>query len=147
MVALLSQFPTPTGSRLELYPSFKYRFVHLLERVNNAQSFVRVQSFQSVLRLDRDIRVYQKTIPPALHVASDRDSVPDGDDSEGRSFYVQKQSAKELINIALLVLHRSWFARALRDHPEEPLNSKWSQSYVAVLEASKSIIDALEAIS
>jgi hypothetical protein len=35
---------------------------------------------------------------------------------------------------ALLFLHRGWFARALRDHPDEPLRSKSSQSYVAELE-------------
>ena len=111
------------------------------------QNYVKVQSFESVLKLDREIRLFQKTLPPELHAKNDRSDVPTEDDPDGRSFYVQKQSAKELTNISILFLHRSWFARALKDHPEEPLNSKWSQSYVAVLEASRAIIEVLEAIS
>ena len=45
--------------------------------------------------------------------------------------------------LSLLFTHRGCFARALRDHPDEPLKSKFSQSYVAELEASKVLISIL----
>ncbi|KAL7418056.1 fungal-specific transcription factor domain-containing protein [Mrakia frigida] len=141
-----TKFPTPTGQRLNHYPQAKYRLLRLLEVVNNHQSLVRVRSFESVLKLDREIRLFEKTLPSELHLASDRSDQPDEEDAEARSFHVQKLAIKTLVNMSLMYLHRSWFARALKDHPEEPLTSRWAQSYVAVLEASKTLVDVLSSV-
>lgn len=46
---------------------------------------------------------------------------------------------------SLLFLHRGWFARALRDYPDEPLRSKSSQSYVAELEYVSAVFQQIPA--
>ncbi|CDZ98883.1 Zn(2)-C6 fungal-type DNA-binding domain [Phaffia rhodozyma] len=102
-------------------------------------------TYDIVLAIDRDIRIFERTqLPAELHCGEDSCVLPtDGEGWSDKKRILQRHSMLLIINECLLFLHRGWFARALRDFPDEPLKAKWNQSYVAELESCKACISVV----
>ncbi|KZP26820.1 hypothetical protein FIBSPDRAFT_819101 [Athelia psychrophila] len=88
-------------------------------------------SYKTILELDRKVR--EMTLPPTLKA---------GTDGEGfrLSTYVQSSTLLLFRTQTMLYLHKSFFAQALIDHPENPLLSRYAPSYLAVSACASTII-------
>ncbi|KZP10249.1 hypothetical protein FIBSPDRAFT_838684 [Athelia psychrophila] len=92
-------------------------------------------SYQTILALDRKVR--EKILPPGFHVLRPRDELITNVSS---SAYLQAGLLSQLRTVTMLYLHRSFFAQALLDHPNNPLLSRYAPSFLAASSCASSII-------
>lgn len=88
-------------------------------------------SYKTILELDRKVR--EKILPPGFSVLkSKEDASP--------SAYLQAGILSQVRTVTMLYLHRSFFAQALLDHPENPLLSRYAPSFLAASSCASTII-------
>ncbi|KAK8864564.1 hypothetical protein IAR55_001814 [Kwoniella newhampshirensis] len=105
----------------------KHRLTRIWARINELQTGVEPIKYSEILSLDGKLKELQDGLPVELQKGA-----------EGSTRDVlQGIAIRLLIAEGLLCLHRGHFARALRECPEEPLNSKCRYSYLSVLETSR----------
>jgi hypothetical protein len=88
-------------------------------------------SYQTILELDRKVR--EKVLPPHL-------DDPDFDDISSPIKFMWRHVFHTLRSICLTYIHRSFFARALLDHPKNPLLSPYAPSFLSAYRCSSVII-------
>jgi hypothetical protein len=120
----------------------------------------RTPTYATILQLDRKLRAYQ--VPPALQIAGfgGTSSEPNiGSYPESISLMLQRHivlAIREMsqcpfpwflwLNLPknfitdLLYMHRGFFARALNDHPKDPLGSPYGTSVIAAYRSAGSLI-------
>ncbi|ODN95665.1 hypothetical protein I350_08382 [Cryptococcus amylolentus CBS 6273] len=101
-----------------------YRVSLIFARINSLFSEVKSVSFDLVLALDKATRSLESKLPPELVSGSNLPA---------------HQATRRIVFV-----HRSYFARVLRECQAEPLTSPYSFSYVAELESSRIMIDILK---
>lgn len=88
-------------------------------------------SYKTVLDLDRKIR--EKIVPSGFDgIKAKTDTSP--------SAYLQAGILTQFRTITMLHLHRSFFAQALLDYPENPLRSRYAPSFLAASSCASTII-------
>jgi hypothetical protein len=113
-------------------------------------------TYATVLQLDRKIRAFP--VPPLLQVAGFGNSEPrPGGFPEtitltlqrhlvlairelSASFHVHQSPLVDFTSVDLLYLHRSFFARAVSDHPKDPLGSSYGTSVIAAYRSAGSLV-------
>ncbi|WVQ83332.1 hypothetical protein IAT38_005471 [Cryptococcus sp. DSM 104549] len=120
----------------------KYRLATILAKVNDLQMQVTPSSYQKVFEVDKMLREYESGLPPELNHDFTQIVVSSPDLLSSRDSY-QRLILKLLIQEGFLFLHRNHFARALRDHLAEPLNSPFRFSFVSQLESSRVVLGIL----
>jgi hypothetical protein len=90
-------------------------------------------SYEAILELDRKVR--EKTLPPSLNVFLTKD-----DDYVSPSTYMRGCVLSLYRSIAMLYIHRSFFAQAVLDHPFNPLRSPYAPSFLAAYRCASVII-------
>ncbi|WVQ83728.1 hypothetical protein IAT38_005872 [Cryptococcus sp. DSM 104549] len=126
------------GNLSEIFYHFKYRISLIFARVNTLFSNVKSPTFKQVMQVDKAVRQLESELP--------RELLPETQLSPAQATHrilFQRLILRLYINEALIFAHRSHFARALRDSRNEPLQSAYSFSYVAELEASRVMISVL----
>ena len=108
-------------------------------------------TYETILELDRKVR--EKTLPPALNLY--RSSSTDGyttptSYARGRMlFHFRTTSALSNLEVdffhlpcvlAMLYIHRSFFAQAMLDFPSNPLRSPFAPSFLAAYRCASAII-------
>ncbi|KAF7355229.1 Zn(2)-C6 fungal-type domain-containing protein [Mycena sanguinolenta] len=137
------EFPTPEDQTLDEngnprigYYEWKYTFGRdvfsvITERTLTAES----PTYETVLELDRLVRA--KTLPAYLNVFLGRE-----DENCTPSVYMRGCLLGQYRSIALLYIHRTFFARAMLDHPVNPLRSPYAPSFLAAYRCASGMIKA-----
>ncbi|KAJ6515991.1 hypothetical protein C8R45DRAFT_958312 [Mycena sanguinolenta] len=137
------EFPAPEDQTMDEngnprigYYEWKYTFTRdvfsvITERTLTAES----PTYETVLELDRLVRA--KTLPAYLNVFLGRE-----DENCTPSVYMRGCLLGQYRSIALLYIHRTFFARAMLDHPVNPLRSPYAPSFLAAYRCASGMIKA-----
>lgn len=140
--------------------AWKHRFTSECMSVVQDQAFgAKTPTYATVLQLDRKLRAFP--VPPNLQVAGFGNSSPSESRHQEsvtltlqrhivlalremskscRILYTANESLLTPIQSDLLYLHRSFFARALTDHPKDPLGSPFGTSVIAAYRSAGSLV-------
>ncbi|KAJ7179896.1 fungal-specific transcription factor domain-containing protein [Mycena crocata] len=116
------------------YYEWKYNFTRdvfsiITERTLTAES----PTYETILELDRLVRA--KTLPPYLNVFLGRE-----DANCTPLTYMRGCLLGQFRSIALLYIHRTFFAQAMLDHPVNPLRSPYAPSFLAAYRCASAIV-------
>ncbi|EPQ56096.1 hypothetical protein GLOTRDRAFT_39622, partial [Gloeophyllum trabeum ATCC 11539] len=98
-------------------------------------------SYTTVMELDRKVRDF-----PMPQYATPMPSYDVRDPETGRLALAESMQRFCMGNIretALLYIHRSFFAQAVIEHPEDPLKSRYATSFVSAYNASSVILNTI----
>ncbi|RDB22452.1 putative transcriptional regulatory protein C1F7.11c [Hypsizygus marmoreus] len=122
------------GNILKGYHQWKYEFTKdIFSTVTELTLTAEVPKYQTVLELDRKVR--EKALPPHLNVflsPEDEHCTP--------SVYMRGCLLSQYRTVALLYIHRSFFAQAMLDHPVNPLRSPYAPSFLAAYRCASGVI-------
>ncbi|CAE7233173.1 unnamed protein product [Rhizoctonia solani] len=116
------------------YQRVKFVFARLLLEILDGAFSATAPSYEKVLKLHRRLREFEW--PPHLHVPGFL-----GNKYKETVLYVDNSLQLErhttfcVPETILMHLHRSFFARAINESPEDPLKSRYADSVVAIHEA------------
>lgn len=116
--------------------NWKYRFNRdFSESLIQLTLSAKPPEYKAVLDFDRKVR--EAPMPQALNafLAKDHDYV-----HTGLGLYMKGGFLTMVRSVAMLYIHRNFFARALLDHPANPLNSPYATSFLAAARCASSII-------
>ncbi|KAI0321021.1 fungal-specific transcription factor domain-containing protein [Amylostereum chailletii] len=126
----------------ETFNAWKHRFSSECMAVVHDQAFgAKTPTYATILQLDRKLRAI--TVPPALQIAGFGNSSTDGRAGtypESVPLILQRHIVLAIREMNLLYMHRSFFARALGDHPKDPLGSPYGSSVIAAYRSAGSLI-------
>ncbi|KAJ7744540.1 fungal-specific transcription factor domain-containing protein [Mycena maculata] len=137
------EFPAPENQTLDengnpqvSFWAWKYTFTRdvfsiITERTLTAES----PTYETVLELDRLVRA--KTLPSHLNVFLGRE-----DENCTPSVYMRGCLLGQFRSVALLYIHRTFFAQAMLDHPVNPLRSPYAPSFLAAYRCASGMIKA-----
>ncbi|KZS94500.1 hypothetical protein SISNIDRAFT_453426 [Sistotremastrum niveocremeum HHB9708] len=131
--------PVKDGEHLEMsFPAWKHRFVRdCLTVMHDECTGKKRQSYETIKKLDQLIKNYR--VPPSLRTPGfDVGALS----SEGASIALtfQRHVLAGIRDSLRMYLHRGFLARAVQDHPEDPLRSQFGRSVMTALESSGSLI-------
>ncbi|KZP18634.1 hypothetical protein FIBSPDRAFT_920393 [Athelia psychrophila] len=113
--------------------NWRYRFNRdIFGRVLETTLSSKSPDYRIILDLDRKVR--EMPLPPALNFYLGR-----GDDASLNERFKGGYLAM-VRSISMLYIHKSHFARALLDHPTNPLRSPYATSFLAAARCSSAII-------
>ncbi|KAJ7499017.1 fungal-specific transcription factor domain-containing protein [Mycena latifolia] len=133
-------FENPTldenGNPQISYYEWKYSFARdvfsiITERTLTAES----PSYETILELDRLVRA--KTLPAYLNTFLGGE-----DENYTPSTYMHRCLLGQFRSVALLYIHRTFFAQAMLDHPANPLRSPYAPSFLAAYRCASGMIKA-----
>ncbi|CAE6417865.1 unnamed protein product [Rhizoctonia solani] len=116
------------------YQRVKFVFARLLLEVLDGAFSATAPSYEKVLKLHRRLREFEG--PPHLHVPGFF-----GNKYKETALYVDNSLQLErhttfcVPETILMHLHRSFFARAISESPDDPLKSRYAESVIAIHEA------------
>ncbi|KAG8220860.1 hypothetical protein J3R82DRAFT_2355 [Butyriboletus roseoflavus] len=124
----------------ESYHAWKHRFASECMSVVHDQAFgAKTPTYATVLQLDRKLRAFP--VPSNLQVAGfGNSSPPESHHQESVSLILQRHIVLAIREMNLLYLHRSFFARAVTDHPKDPLGSPYGTSVIAAYRSAGSLV-------
>ncbi|KIJ20777.1 hypothetical protein PAXINDRAFT_165615 [Paxillus involutus ATCC 200175] len=125
----------------ESFHAWKHRFASECMSVVHDQAFgAKTPAYPTVLSLDRKLRAFP--VPPNLQVAGFGNSPtsPETRHQEDVSLILQRHIVLAIREMNLLYLHRSYFARAVTDHPKDPLGSPYGSSVIAAYRSAGSLV-------
>lgn len=122
------------------FHAWKHRFSSECMSVLHDQAFgAKTPTYATVLQLDRKLRAFP--VPPVLQVAGFGSSEPrPGGFPETIMLTLQRHIVLAIREMNLLYLHRSFFARAISDHPKDPLGSPYGTSVIAAYRSAGSLV-------
>jgi hypothetical protein len=122
------------------FHSWKHRFSSECMSVLHDQAFgAKNPTYATVLQLDRKLRGFP--VPPVLQVAGFGSSEPrSGGFPDTVMLTLQRHIVLARRETNLLYLHRSFFARAVNDHPKDPLGSPYGTSVIAAYRSAGSLV-------
>ncbi|KZP21364.1 hypothetical protein FIBSPDRAFT_740823, partial [Athelia psychrophila] len=94
-------------------------------------------SYRSILKLDRKVR--EMVLPSALNVFLQTNG-PQTYVSAG--MHMKGCLLSHFRSFSMIFIHRSFFAQALLDHPDNPLRSPYATSFLATYRAASAVIRA-----
>ncbi|GLB43439.1 putative fungal specific transcription factor [Lyophyllum shimeji] len=122
------------------FHAWKHRFTSECMNQFHDQAFgAKMPTYATVLQLDRKMRAFP--VPPVLQVAGFGSSEPrPGGFPETVMLTLQRHIVLAIREMNLLYLHRSFFARAISDHPKDPLGSPYGTSVIAAYRSAGSLV-------
>ncbi|KAJ7453960.1 hypothetical protein B0H11DRAFT_265925 [Mycena galericulata] len=124
----------------QAFYAWKHRFCSECMILLHDQAFgAKTPTYATVLQLDRKMRAFP--VPPILQVAGFGSSEPrPGGFPETIMLTLQRHIVLAIREMNLLYLHRSFFARAISDHPKDPLGSPYGTSVIAAYRSAGSLV-------
>ncbi|KAJ6485924.1 fungal-specific transcription factor domain-containing protein [Mycena sanguinolenta] len=124
----------------QAFHAWKHRFCSETMILLHDQAFgAKTPTYATVLQLDRKMRAFP--VPPILQVAGFGSSEPrPGGFPETIMLTLQRHIVLAIREMNLLYLHRSFFARAISDHPKDPLGSPYGTSVIAAYRSAGSLV-------
>ncbi|KAF9221421.1 hypothetical protein BS17DRAFT_803536 [Gyrodon lividus] len=135
------RLPSSGESGDESFHAWKHRFASECMSVVHDQAFgAKTPAYPTVLQLDRKLRAFP--VPPSLQVAGfgNSSTSPDSRRQDNVSLILQRHIVLAIREMNLLYLHRSFFARAVTDHPKDPLGSPYGTSVIAAYRSAGSLV-------
>ncbi|KAG6810864.1 hypothetical protein H0H92_010020 [Tricholoma furcatifolium] len=122
------------------FHAWKHRFTSECMNLFHDQAFgAKMPTYATVLQLDRKMRAFP--VPPVLQVAGFGSSEPrPGGFPDTVMLTLQRHIVLAIREMNLLYLHRSFFARAISDHPKDPLGSPYGTSVIAAYRSAGSLV-------
>lgn len=122
------------------FHAWKHRFASECMNLLHDQAFgAKTPTYATILQLDRKLRAFP--VPSILQVAGFGNSDPrSGQFPETIALTLQRHIVLAIRESNLLYLHRSFFARAISDHPKDPLGSPYGTSVIAAYRSAGSLI-------
>lgn len=122
------------------FHAWKHRFSSECMNLLHDQAFgAKTPTYATILQLDRKLRAFP--VPPVLQVAGFGSSEPrPGGFPQTVMLTLQRHVVLALREMNLLYLHRSFFARAISDHPKDPLGSPYGTSVIAAYRSAGSLV-------
>ncbi|KAF8972626.1 fungal-specific transcription factor domain-containing protein [Flammula alnicola] len=122
------------------FNAWKHRFALECMTLLHDQAFgAKMPTYATVLQLDRKLRAFP--VPPVLQVAGFGSSEPrQGGYPDTIMLTLQRHIVLAIREMNLLYLHRSFFARAISDHPKDPLGSPYGTSVIAAYRSAGSLV-------
>ncbi|PPQ65877.1 hypothetical protein CVT24_011208 [Panaeolus cyanescens] len=123
------------------FHAWKHRFTSECMSLLHDQAFgAKTPTYATVLQLDRKLRAFP--VPPILQVAGFGNMEPrqGGPFPDTPALILQRHVVLALREMNLLYLHRSFFARAISDHPKDPLGSPYGTSVIAAYRSAGSLV-------
>lgn len=116
--------------------NWKYKFIkEIFGSVLKLTLAAAPPSYSNILELDQKVR--EMVIPPALDffiLAEDTNT------HIGAAMHMKGYIISHMRSISMIFIHRSFFAQALLDHPENPLRSPYAASFLATYRAASVLI-------
>ncbi|KZT27790.1 hypothetical protein NEOLEDRAFT_1059869 [Neolentinus lepideus HHB14362 ss-1] len=127
----------------QVFHAWKHRFVSECMSVVHDQAFgAKTPTYSTVVQLDRKLRAFP--VPAVLQIAGFGATAPDAGSAavypESVSLILQRHIVLAIREMNLLYMHRSFFARALSDHPKDPLGSPYGTSVIAAYRSAGSLV-------
>ncbi|KXN81523.1 hypothetical protein AN958_04460 [Leucoagaricus sp. SymC.cos] len=124
----------------QAFHAWKHRFTSECMNLLHDQAFgAKMPTYATVLQLDRKMRAFP--VPPILQVAGFGSSeTRPGAYPETVMLTLQRHIVLAIREMNLLYLHRSFFARAISDHPKDPLGSPYGTSVIAAYRSAGSLV-------
>ncbi|KAF4569974.1 hypothetical protein EYR40_008957 [Pleurotus pulmonarius] len=122
------------------FHAWKHRFSSECMAMLHEQAFgAKTPTYATILQLDRKFRAFP--VPPVLQVAGfgSSESRPGGF-PQTVMLMLQRHIVLAIRESNLLYLHRSFFARAVSDHPKDPLGSPYGTSVIAAYRSAGSLV-------
>ncbi|KAF8582790.1 hypothetical protein K439DRAFT_131977 [Ramaria rubella] len=141
------KFTTEAGVEECGLSNWKYRYTkECLYPVMDEAFGAKPPSYNTILRLDRKLREFP--IPSHL-LYPGLGGQPEESNLNKATFrkWMQRAYLFGLRETSLLYLHRSYFAQALLDHPENPFEDKYAASVLAAFRSASRIIAGVRDIS
>ncbi|KAF7970145.1 hypothetical protein HWV62_24922 [Athelia sp. TMB] len=127
-------FPSDRSEADNQFWSWKYTFAkNVFDSVIKLTLAAKPPSYKSILELDRKVR--ESVLPDTLNITR-----PENDDQSGIHHYMQGGQLAKYRTITMLFLHKSFFAQALLEHPENPLLSRYAPSFLATISCASAIV-------
>ncbi|KAF9523061.1 fungal-specific transcription factor domain-containing protein [Crepidotus variabilis] len=122
------------------FAAWKHRFSSECMMALHEQAFgAKTPTYATVLQLDRKLRAFP--VPPILQVAGFGSSeARPGGYPDTIMLTLQRHIVLAIREMNLLYLHRSFFARAISDHPKDPLGSPYGTSVIAAYRSAGSLV-------
>ncbi|TFK51693.1 hypothetical protein OE88DRAFT_1658274 [Heliocybe sulcata] len=129
----------------QAFHAWKHRFVSECMSVVHDQAFgAKTPTYSTVVQLDRKMRAFP--VPAVLQIAGFGATAPEQAANsavgyaESVPLMLQRHIVLAIREMNLLYMHRSFFARALSDHPKDPLGSPYGTSVIAAYRSAGSLV-------
>ncbi|KAI0272650.1 fungal-specific transcription factor domain-containing protein [Gloeopeniophorella convolvens] len=126
----------------DAFNAWKHRFSsECIAAVHDQVFGAKTPTYATILQLDRKLRAYQ--VPPVLQIAGFGSTCSEpklGSYPESVPLILQRHIVLAIREMNLLYMHRGFFARALSDHPKDPLGSPYGTSVIAAYRSAGSLI-------
>ncbi|CAE6470835.1 unnamed protein product [Rhizoctonia solani] len=120
--------------RLREFEGPKFVFARLLLEVLDGAFSATAPSYEKVLKLHRRLREFEG--PPHLHIPGFfANKYKETALYVDNSLQLERHTTFCVPETILMHLHRSFFARAINESPEDPLKSRYAESVIAIHEA------------
>ncbi|TBU30737.1 hypothetical protein BD311DRAFT_754294 [Dichomitus squalens] len=128
------------------FAAWKHRFSSKCLSVVHEQAFgAKLPRYHTISELDKRVRDFY--VPPSLRVSGfGGASVESPHVQPPVELTMQRYIAFAIKEITLFYLHRGFFAKALEDHPGDPLGSKYAPSVLAAYNSACSIVGLIRSL-
>ncbi|KAF5361920.1 hypothetical protein D9756_002271 [Leucocoprinus leucothites] len=130
----------------DAFHAWKHRFTSECISLLHDQAFgARGATYANTLQLDKRIRAFP--IPPVLELSLvSSESSPPGY-SVNTALALQRHVVVALRETNILYLHRSFFAKAIRDYPDDLLQSPYRESVEAAFHSAQKLVAMMKSLS
>ncbi|THH32374.1 hypothetical protein EUX98_g1823 [Antrodiella citrinella] len=138
---------TEQGETEMSFHAWKHRFSsRCLSVVQEVAFGARPASYKAIQDLDKKVRSFYT--PPSLCVPGFGGAkMPDiGAPPPSVELTMQRYTAFSIREITIFYLHRGFFAKAIEDHPEDPLGSKYAPSFLAAYNSACSFAGLIRSL-
>ncbi|PCH44398.1 hypothetical protein WOLCODRAFT_76356 [Wolfiporia cocos MD-104 SS10] len=123
----------------ETFHWWKHKFTSECMNSVYDQAFgAKTPTYSTVLQLDRKLRNFP--VPPLLQIAGFGMDARVGNYTDSVPLILQRHTVLAIRESHLLYMHRGFFARAISDHPEDPLGSPYGSSFIAAYRSAGSLV-------
>ncbi|KAI5121634.1 hypothetical protein M0805_001163 [Coniferiporia weirii] len=125
---------TKDGRTESSYWMDRHVFSRLVYAVSDICSGARRARYSQVLEIDRQISEHLR--PQHLQIPQEGSSM----EADGPLLIMQRMTSAICTEGLLMYIHRGYFAKALLEHPQDPLQSPYSHSYLSAHRAALSML-------
>lgn len=116
-----------------------YLLTRIWSRINDRQIRISPSSYTDVIAIDDSLKQFERDLPAHLNFGV-TPSLLDLTDPKRKRLAFRRNMLLLYLTEARMALHRGWYVRAIKEYPNEPLESPQSRSYLACLEACRTLI-------
>lgn len=116
-----------------------YALTRIWSKINERQVRISPSPYTDVIAIDDALKDYEDSLPEHLgpHATP---SLLDMTDPRRKRLAFRRNMLLMYLTEARIALHRGWFVRAIKEYPSEPLESPQQRSYLACLEACRTLV-------